>query len=209
MIANLFPGMSLQTEMDREDRLLKDLENNVYQLVVTHESPSGSQFFCKECGTESLLFGLPKDHKYAQWESLSFSEMNGENMLLMPDIGFWNFVKDRMPDSRFLTQSDRFSFNELIRSLITAVLRHGTWRTLPENPTLAGSSSPSPTRTPPSPTTWSVKPSTRKTFTPCLQSCNGKAAPILNAVSCRSGQNILIVLKFSIKLSPHGKNTTI
>ena len=55
----------------------------------------------------------------------------------------------------------------------------------------------------------SVKPSTRKTFTPCLQSCNGKAAPILNAVSCRSGQNILIVLKFSIKLSPHGKNTTI
>lgn len=111
MIANLFPGMSLQTEMDREDRLLKDLKNNVYQLVVTHESPSGSQFFCKECGTESLLFGLPKDHKYAQWESLSFSEMNGENMLLMPDIGFWNFVKDRMPDSRFLTQSDRFSFN--------------------------------------------------------------------------------------------------
>lgn len=88
MIANLFPGMSLQTEMDREDRLLKDLKNNVYQLVVTHESPSGSQFFCKECGTESLLFGLPKDHKYAQWESLSFSEMNGENMLLMPDIGF-------------------------------------------------------------------------------------------------------------------------
>ena len=42
--------------------------------------------------------------------------MNGENMLLMPDIGFWNFVKDRMPDSRFLTQSDRFSFNELIRA---------------------------------------------------------------------------------------------
>lgn len=116
MIANLFTGMSLQTEMDREDRLLKDLKNNVYQLVVTHESPSGSQFFCKECGTESLLFGLPKDHKYAQWESLSFSEMNGENMLLMPDIGFWNFVKDRMPDSRFLTQSDRFSFNELIRA---------------------------------------------------------------------------------------------
>ena len=207
MIANLFPGMSLQTEMDREDRLLKDLKNNVYQLVVTHESPSGSQFFCKECGTESLLFGLPKDHKYAQWESLSFSEMNGENMLLMPDIGFWNFVKDRMPDSRFLTQSDRFSFNELIRASSLPFFATELGEHYQKTP--PGSSSPSPTRTPPSPTTWSVKPSTRKTFTPCLQSCNGKAAPILNAVSCRSGQNILIVLKFSIKLSPHGKNTTI
>lgn len=37
-------------------------------------------------------------------------------MLLMPDIGFWSFVKDKMPDSRFLTQSDRFSFNELVQA---------------------------------------------------------------------------------------------
>ena len=43
--------------------------------------------------------------------------MNGENMLLMNDIGFWNFVRtEKMPDSRFLTQSDRFSFNELVRA---------------------------------------------------------------------------------------------
>lgn len=116
LIANLFPDMSLQTEMDQEDRLLKDLQNNVYQLVVTHEKPDEKQFFFKECGTESLLFGLPQDHKYARRKNLSFSEMNGENMLLMPDIGFWDFVKERMPDSRFLTQSDRFSFNELIRA---------------------------------------------------------------------------------------------
>ena len=38
-------------------------------------------------------------------------------MILMNDIGFWNFVcTEKMPDSRFLTQSDRFSFNELVRS---------------------------------------------------------------------------------------------
>ena len=43
--------------------------------------------------------------------------MNGENMILMSDIGFWDFVRtEKMPDSRFLTQSDRFSFNELVRS---------------------------------------------------------------------------------------------
>ena len=37
-------------------------------------------------------------------------------MLLMPDIGFWSFVMDKMPDSRFLTQSDRFSFIELVEA---------------------------------------------------------------------------------------------
>lgn len=37
-------------------------------------------------------------------------------MRLMSDIGFWNFVKEKMPDSRFLTQSDRFSFDELAQA---------------------------------------------------------------------------------------------
>ncbi len=45
------------------------------------------------------MFALPRGHRYARRKSLSFAEMNGENMLLMPDIGFWNFVcRDKMPD---------------------------------------------------------------------------------------------------------------
>lgn len=117
LITNIFPHMSLQTEMEQDNRLLTALENNVYQLVVTHVKPDGEQYFWKECMKETLMFALPKGHRYARRKSLSFSEMNGENMLLMPDIGFWDFVTtDRMPDSRFLTQSDRFSFNELLQA---------------------------------------------------------------------------------------------
>ena len=116
IISNLFPHMTIQTEQDEDTRLLTDLDSGVYQLVVTHEKPDEKKYYCKECGRESLMFALPKGHKYARRKALSFTEMNGENMLLMPDIGFWGFVKDRMPDSRFLTQSDRFSFNELVQA---------------------------------------------------------------------------------------------
>lgn len=117
LISNVFPHMTLQTEMDDDRRLLTDLENNVYQLIATHTRPDAAQYFYKECGTESLMFALPKGHRYARRKSLSFAEMNGENMLLMPDIGFWDFVRtEKMPDSRFLTQSDRFSFNELVQA---------------------------------------------------------------------------------------------
>ena len=63
------------------------------------------------------MFALPKGHRFARRKNLSFAEMNGENMIFMNDIGFWNFVRtEKMPNSRFLTQSDRFSFNELVRS---------------------------------------------------------------------------------------------
>ncbi len=93
------------------------MENNVYQLIVTHTQPNAAQYFYKECGKESLIFALPKGHRYTRRKSLSFAEMDGENMLLLPDIGFWHFVcTDKMPGSRFLTQSDRFSFNELVQA---------------------------------------------------------------------------------------------
>lgn len=116
LITNQFPQMSLQTEQDSESRLLSDLDNDVYQLITLHKKLEGKQYFYKKCGTESLMFALPKGHKYARRKSISFAEMNGENMLLMPDIGFWSFVMEKMPDSRFLTQSDRFSFNELVQA---------------------------------------------------------------------------------------------
>lgn len=117
LITNIFPHMTLQTEIDDDRRLLTDLENNVYQLIATHTQPDAAQYFYKKCGKESLMFALPKGHRYARRKSLSFDEMNGENMLLMPDIGFWDFVRtEKMPDSRFLMQSDRFSFNELVQA---------------------------------------------------------------------------------------------
>lgn len=117
LITNIFPHMTLQTEIDDDQRLLTDLENNVYQLIATHTQPDAAQYFYKECGKESLMFALPKGHRYAHRKSLSFVEMNGENMLLMPDIGFWDFVcTEKMPDSWFLMQNDRFSFNELVRA---------------------------------------------------------------------------------------------
>ena len=119
LIANTYQHMSLQTEQDSEDKLLAGLNADIYQLVVLHEKPaefSKSPYYFKICGKESLLFALPKGHKYSRRKTLSFSEMNGENMLLMPDIGCWSFVRDKMPDSRFLTQSDRFSFNELVQA---------------------------------------------------------------------------------------------
>ena len=117
LITNIFPHMTLQTEIDDDRRLLTDLENNVYQLIATHTQPDAAQYFYKKCGKESLMFALPRGHRYARRKSLSFAEMNGENMLLMPDIGFWDFVcTEKMPDSRFLMQSDRFSFNELVQA---------------------------------------------------------------------------------------------
>ena len=117
LLGSLFPNKTLQTVTAEENLLLSGLENKTYQLIALSHKPEGEQYFAKVCGRESLMFALPKGHRFVRRKSLSFEEMNGENMILMNNIGFWNFIRtEKMPDSRFLTQSDRFSFNELIRS---------------------------------------------------------------------------------------------
>ena len=116
-IYNQFPHMTIQTEMADEKALLEGLENHTYHLAVLQRPPENPGLFVRECGRESLMFALPKGHRFARRKSLTFEEMNGENMLLMSDIGFWNLVRtEKMPDSRFLTQDDRFNFSELIRA---------------------------------------------------------------------------------------------
>lgn len=118
LLSSQYPDKTIQTEIAEESALLAGLENGSYQLIVLTAPPDNEAYFVKECGHESLMFALPKGHRYAKRKSLTFSEMNGENMLLMNDIGFWKFVHSskKMPDSRFLTQSDRFNFDELVRS---------------------------------------------------------------------------------------------
>ncbi len=117
LLSSLYPNKTIQTEIAEESILLSGLENGNYQLIALPHKPNNEQCFVKECGRESLMFALPKGHRYARRKNLSFAEMNGENMLLMNDIGFWNFVRtEKMPDSRFLMQSDRFSFNELVKA---------------------------------------------------------------------------------------------
>ena len=117
VLGSLYPEKTLQTEIVEESQLLSGLEDGTYQLIALSHKPEGEQYFAKECGRESQKFSLPKGHRYARRKSLSFAEMHGENMILMNNIGFWNYVHaETMPASRFLIQSDRFSFNELVRS---------------------------------------------------------------------------------------------
>lgn len=117
LLTSLYPGRTIQTETAEADVLLSGLENGIYHLIALPYQPDDAHYFAKECGRESLRFALPKGHRFARRKSLSFVEMNGETMLLMSDIGFWNFVRtEKMPNSRFLIQSDRFSFNELVET---------------------------------------------------------------------------------------------
>lgn len=118
-ITALCPTAAISSEIKEIPQLLEGVKNGTYHFVLLPFCPEDDNLSCRKWGEEHLSFLLPKRHRYARRKSLSVSEMNGENMLLFQDIGFWHdLVAEKMPDSHFLVQTERYSFKELIENSI-------------------------------------------------------------------------------------------
>lgn len=116
-ITDIYPTAAISSETKDISQLLNGIKNDTYELVLLPFCPEDDNLSYKKWGEEHLSFLLPKRHRFARRKSLSVSEMNGENMLLFQDIGFWHdLVVEKMPDSRFLVQTERYTFMELIEN---------------------------------------------------------------------------------------------
>lgn len=113
------PEATISSEVKKLPLLLDGLRDGTYQLVLFPVCPDDPDLISEEFARENLLFSLPKTHRLAGKTHLSLTDMNGENMLLFQDIGFWHdLVSEKMPDSRFLVQSERYSFLELVENSV-------------------------------------------------------------------------------------------
>lgn len=117
LVTSLYPNYSISSEMKKPEQLLNGLEVDEYQLIILPYEPDSNRFKYKTIGNECLYFCLPPNHKYANKTSLSMADMDGENMLLFQEIGFWRDIVDtKMPHSKFLVQTERYSLEELINN---------------------------------------------------------------------------------------------
>lgn len=116
---SLYKGLTITSELKSNDDLIQGLRNDKYHLIVLPYRPDDKDYVIKPYGTERLYLVLPKEHPLADRESILLHEVDGENMLLFSDIGFWHdVVTAHLPHSRFLIQTQRYDFNELTRSSV-------------------------------------------------------------------------------------------
>ncbi len=115
----LYPDMTITSELKDIKLLETGLRDGTYQLIILPYKPEDEDICYRECGTESLLFTLPLNHPFAGSPGLYMKDMDGENMLLYSNIGFWHELHThKMPHSRFLVQNERFAFEELVQSSV-------------------------------------------------------------------------------------------
>ena len=104
------------TLVQDEKTLIEGLEKGDYSLIVLHHPLQDKKYISQEFLNESLYLSVPPAHPLAPFREISFSDLNGQSVLLLTRIGFWNKVCQRMiPESHLLFQDDPSVFNELTK----------------------------------------------------------------------------------------------
>lgn len=114
ILTSLYPDKQIKHKICSTSQVLEVIEENTTDIAVLPFSFEGHSIDSLPYLKESLDIVVPLDHALAKETSISFSDIDGYNFLLMNQIGFWNdLVQEKMPASKFLVQSNRFEFEEL------------------------------------------------------------------------------------------------
>lgn len=115
LVSRFFTEKTITNEIKDMDILINGLKDKTYTMISMPYHIEDEQIESIPFMDENLYFSLPLDHQFAKMKSIHLKDMDGEKILLMSNIGFWNqLCKEKMPNTRFLIQQDRSVFYDLI-----------------------------------------------------------------------------------------------
>lgn len=106
---------TISQEIRDENVLIEGLKDKTYTVIIMPYDIEDEEIESIPFMDEQLFFSLPPEHPLVNKKRISLKEMDGNKMLLMNNIGFWNkMVVKNMPHTKFLIQQDRSTFFDLI-----------------------------------------------------------------------------------------------
>ena len=115
-LGSAYPGMTISSEMAEPEALISGVQDGTYSLVILTSPPELNGVEIIPFGSEKLCFLLPMNHPLAGERELHLADLNGETMLLRPNLGFWTKTLESLPDTHFLVQQEDYAFGELLRA---------------------------------------------------------------------------------------------
>lgn len=114
-VSRFYPDKTVSNEIKDINILIDGLKDHTYTFIIMPYEIKDDDIESIMFMEEQLYFSLPHDHHLAHQKAISLKEMDGEKMLLMSNIGFWNQMHiETMPNTKFLIQQDRSVFYDLI-----------------------------------------------------------------------------------------------
>lgn len=97
-----------------EEEMISQLEKEHYDLIVTKTPPQNAALTAIPLFTENLSMQVPNAHPLAIKKSLTFDDLQGQNILIYEQIGAWmEMVKSRIPKANLLVMDNRNAFQNI------------------------------------------------------------------------------------------------
>lgn len=109
-----FPDRLLSSKTMHQRDVEREIIDRSIDLGITRKPLHYPAVSCCHLMEETLAISAPKTHPFSNRTSLTFNDIDGQDFLLMGNIGFWDdLVREKMPHSNFLVQEDRVVFDQL------------------------------------------------------------------------------------------------
>lgn len=118
LLRQQYPQMAIKDEVyDDNEALLQGLKKHQYSLIILNHPVQDKELLSIELFEENLFVSVPPAHPLALCQQITFEDLNGESVLLLSRIGFWNKVcLEKIPNSHLLIQEDVSIYNELTKA---------------------------------------------------------------------------------------------
>lgn len=111
------PGMTIASHICPNEKVLEAWAAGECDVAILPFRLEDANADIEEFLHEKLFVCVPPGHDLARHKTLTFAQINGFNFLLRTELGFWDALcRQKMPASRFLVQTDEFTFEELVKS---------------------------------------------------------------------------------------------
>ena len=110
--------------IENEEELIDKLKNHVFSLIILTHPIKDEAFTSRKIINETLHVAVMKDDPLSSKTSISFEELNGTNILVTSDTGYWDILcKRKLPDSLLLVQRDPLAYKTLLEVSTLAAFR--------------------------------------------------------------------------------------
>lgn len=117
LVVERFPGSIVEPDILDEQQVDEAIANRACDFAITRHPIALPTVRSVPLMTEDLSLRVPEGSPLASRRSVSFSDFDGQTLLLFRSIGFWmDMVREHSPNSRLVVQDDRVVFTQLMNS---------------------------------------------------------------------------------------------
>lgn len=116
LLSARFPEQTVSSKLTEQNEIVDEVLSGTCEIGILSYPVSIRTVTCIPIIQENLSVCISRSHALANRKHLTLTDLNGFNCLLRSEIGFWaQLCYEKMPASKFLIQTDDFTFRELIQ----------------------------------------------------------------------------------------------